>query len=497
LKLHAFCLAVAAVVVATPSFVHAKSAPAQYFPAIAAAPAGETVTGPVDSAVIYFDVLHYGHASLTIATAPIEPPELYKFINTPPRALGFALPAAPKSAFDALDARASDWIYKARELSAHYQADIKALTAVETAYKQLADTSDKRLELASPADAAAAIAATASAATGPNGDGAKLARQIGYVVDGATVKRGPSAPPSCDLDAPTADGTNAPIFVEIDDTCVQNLTDVRDTLVMGALRDAIETSPADRISQAQADFLRTELASINLTALMPNGADNLSYASKYADVQSEIGLLVALTPDQFELPTDAGKCSRGVGGTKTTVTFTAVDRFQAGEAATVHRDVLTVMCYPRLVASAGIGYTTLPKTVFSTAEGSALLNAGGLPPAPAPTFQTDYRLTRSSQSSHIAGVSLLNLCLCAHPGDGTSMYVTFGFIAPDSEPLGVIGGISLGFARTYYFTLGEHYGIDTQLDGPNNVGDLVPVNFAPPTSQHWILRPAAAFTIGL
>jgi hypothetical protein len=497
LKLYALGLAVAVVVTATASAVHAKNVMPRYFPAIAAAPAGETVTGPVDAAVVYFDVLHYGHASLTIATAPIEPPELYKFINTPPRALGFALPTTPKSAFDALDARASDWVYKARELNAHYQADIKALAAVETAYKQLAATVDKRLELTAPADAAAAIAATASAAGGPNGDGAKLARQIGYVVDGTTVKRDPAAPPSCDLDAPTADGTNAPIFVAIDDACIQNLIDERDTLVTGALRAAIETSPADRISAAQADFLRTELASINLTPLQPNGADNLSYASKYADVQSELGLLVALTPDQFELPTDAGKCTRGIGGTKTTVTFTAVDRFQSGEAATVHRDVLTVMCYPRLEASAGIGYTTLPKTVFSTAEGSALLNAGGLPPAPAPTFQADYRLTRASQSSHIAGVSLMNLCLCAHPSDGTNAYLSFGFIAPDGEPLGAIGGLSLGFGRTYYFTFGEHYGIDTVLDGPNNVGDLVPANFAPPTSQHWILRPAAAFTIGL
>jgi hypothetical protein len=97
----------------------------------------------------------------------------------------------------------------------------------------------------------------------------------------------------------------------------------------------------------------------------------------------------------------------------------------------------------------------------------------------------------------VGGVSLLNLCLCAHPGDGTNAFVSVGFIAPDGEPLGVFGGLTFGFARTYYLTFGEHYGLDTRLNGPNNVGDLVPQSFAAPTSQHWIARPAAAFTIGL
>jgi hypothetical protein len=92
---------------------------------------------------------------------------------------------------------------------------------------------------------------------------------------------------------------------------------------------------------------------------------------------------------------------------------------------------------------------------------------------------------------------LLHLCLCAHPTDGTNLYVSFGFIAPDGEPLGVLGGLTLGFSHQYYFTFGEHYGINYQLNGPNRVGDLVPQNFGASTSQHWILRPAGAFTIGL
>jgi hypothetical protein len=495
LKLRVLCLTACAGIAALTAPANAEDRP-QLFPAIAETATGTTVTGPVGRLVVYYDVLHYAHASLDATTTPIEPPELTKFFNTPPRALGFS-PGAAKTAFDALDARASAWVLQARELTAHYQADIKALAAVATAYKLQADSADKKLALTAPGDAAVAIAALASGATGPAGQGAKLAHQIGYVVDGTAVKRDPAAPPTCDLDAPTADATNAPIFVDIPDTCVQGVIDLHDTLLTGVLRGTIETDPSLRITPAQADFLRTELGSINLTGLLPGGADNVAYASSLATVQTEVGLLVALTPDQFELTTGAGTCSRNLGGTKTTIAFTAVDRFQTGAAASVHRDVVTVMCYPRLASSAGVGYTTLPKTAYTTNQATVLTNAGGLPPAPAPTFQTIYVLSTSTQGSHVAGVSLLNLCLCAHPGDGTNVYASFGFIAPDGEPLGVFGGLTLGFARTYYVSFGEHYGLDTRLLGPNTVGNLVPQTFVPPTAQHWIVRPAAAFTIGL
>jgi hypothetical protein len=468
----------------------------QLFPAIAATATGTTVTGPVPKLVVYYDVLRYAHATLDETTTPIEPPELYKFLNTPPRAIGF-FPGAAKNAFDALDARASDYATQARELAAHYQADIHALGAVTTAYKQVTDAADKRLALATPAGATAAIAQIVAGATGPAGQAAKLAHLIGYVVDGTTVKRDPAAPPSCDLSAPTADATGAPIYVDIPDSCVQGVIELRDTLLDGVMRGTIETAPDEQITPAQAAYLRSELQAVNLSGLQPGGSDNTAYAGSLATVQSYVGLLAALTPDQFMLQTGAGACGRNLGGTRTTIAFTAVDRFGIGAAADVHRDAVTVMCYPRLAASAGLAYTTLPKTVYGTSEASVLTNAGGLPPAPPPAFQTIYRLSTFAQGSHVGGVSLLNLCLCAHPGDGTNAYVSIGFIAPDGEPLGVFGGLSLGFARTYYLTFGAHYGLNTILNGPNRVGDLVPAQFAPPTSQSWILRPAAAFTIGL
>lgn len=468
----------------------------QLFPALASVGSPNNVTGPVNPLVIYYNVLHYERASLTSVTAPIEPPELSKFLNTPPRALGF-LPGSTQSTFDILDGQVSAWVYQARALSAHYQADIRALAAVETAYKLLATAADKSLADTVPRDAPAAIAGIVTASTGPTGHGAALARQLGYAVDGTTVKRDPAAPPSCGLDAPTADATNTPIFVEISAACIQGILDKRDTLLTGILRAVIETKPADRITTAQADFLRTELQSVNLTTLAPAGTDTVAYTNNYNTVQTYIALLVALNAKQFELSTDAGKCKPGLGGTKSTITFTATDRFLTGSDATVRHDVLVVTCYPRLATSAGIGYTALPKTSYSVSQTSALLNNGGLPPAPAPTFQSTYRVTSSAQSSHIAGISLLHLCLCDHPSDGVNAYFSFGFIAPDGEPLGVLGGLSVGFGHTYYLTFGEHYGLDTFLTGTNGVDTLVPAQFVPSTTQRWILRPAAALTIGL
>jgi hypothetical protein len=494
-RLRSYVTALCIFVAVTSPVAGARDA-GQLFPALASAGSPNNVTGPINPLVIYYNVLHYERASLSAVTAPIEPPELAKFLNTPPRALGF-LPGSNQNAFDILDGQVSAWVYQARALSAHYQADIRALAAVETAYKSLATEADKTLADTAPHDAPAAIARIVTAATGPAGHGAALARQLGYLIDGTTVKRDPAAPPSCGLDAPTADATNTPVFVEISAACIQGILDKRDTLLTGILRAVIETKPADRITTAQADFLRTQLQSINLTTLAPAGTDTLAYTSDYNTVQTYIALLVALNAQQFELSTGAGTCKPGLGGTKSTITFTATDRFLSGSEATVRHDVLVVTCYPRLATSAGIAYTSLPKTAYSITQSSALLNNGGLPPAPAPTFQSTYRVTSSTQSSHIAGVSLLHLCLCDHPSDGVNAYFSFGFIAPDGEPLGVLGGLSIGFGHTYYLTFGEHYGLDTYLTGTNAVGSLVPALFAPSTAQHWILRPAAALTIGL
>jgi hypothetical protein len=322
-----------------------------------------------------------------------------------------------------------------------------------------------------------------------------LANMLGYTIINKKLVHIPKAPAACDWDAPVADGTDTPVFVEVRDSCIQELLDKRQVLVDGILRAAIETNASDRISTAQADYLRGKLDSISLVPIAPNGPDNTAYAAKSIVVQQDVALLAGLSRDQFALSSDAGKCRSGLGGTKTTIAFSATDRFSM---APVHNEVLVVTCYPRLAASAGVGYTTVPKTSFSIAQTAYPLNGSlGIPPAAAPTFQSTYQIASTVRASHVAGISLLNLCLCQHPSDGVDVYLSFGLIAPDGQPLGVVGGITAGFTHRYYLTLAEHYGADNLLVGNNRVGTLVPQGFNITTRQQWIMRPAAALTLGL
>lgn len=472
----------------------AARAAADYFPAIASTSATPSVTGPIVPVTIYFNVLHYGHATLTSKTVNLEPPEIVKFLSTPPRALGFG--AAQGSAFDILSSRATDWATKAKQAQMHYRADLAAFAAVETAFKQYSAEADKDIGQASPGDASLVIGQIVQKSVGPNGRGAALAKMLGFTVNGTAVQRDPTAPMACDLGAPTYDGSGAPVFVAIPDSCIQTLIDDRLTLLDGILRAVIEVNPNARISAAQADYLKHKLDSYNLTSIAPNGSENTLYAAKSNAVQLYITLLASLKAGHFELTTDAGKCGGGLGGTKTTITFSATDRFTE---ATAHNDVLIVTCYPRLAASAGIAYTTVPKTTFSVAQTAYPLNgSSGVPPGAVPTFQSTYQIaSNSGRTGRIAGMSLLHLCLCDHPYDGVNLYITLGLVAPDGQPLGIITGISAGFAHRYYLTIAEHYGTDNVLVGNTGVGALVPQGYILTTRQQRIMRPTAALTIGL
>ncbi|MDQ2992968.1 MAG: hypothetical protein M3R30_09155 [Candidatus Eremiobacteraeota bacterium] len=443
----------------------------------------------------YFNALHYSHATLTSATVPLEPPELVKFLLTPPRTIGFGLSTPTGSTFDILSAGVSGWVRKAKEAKAHYATDLSVFAAIESSFKGFSADADRKINGTSPRSAQAVIGGIVADSVGPAGHGAKLANMLGFTVIGTKLVHEPKAPAACDLDAPTADGANEAVFVEIPNSCIRQLLDKKQTLIEGILRAVLAVSPSDRISATQADYLRQWLESINLASIAPNGVDNSTYAAQSSVIQPDVALLVGLTSDQFELSSDAGKCKSGLGGTKTTITFSATDRFSS---TPYHNEVLIVTCYPRLAASAGIGYTTVPKTAFSIAQTAYPLNGStGVPPAPGPTFQSVYRIASSVRAGHVAGISLLHLCFCQHPSEGINAYFTFGLIAPDGQQLGIVSGLSAGFAHRYYLTLAEHYGPDNVLAGNNSVGNLVPQGFILTTRQQWVMRPAAAFTLGL
>jgi hypothetical protein len=468
---------------------------ADLFPAIASTSSTTSVTGPVAHLKIFFNVLHYSHATLSATTVLLEPPEPVKFLSTPPRTLGFAPTLRTGSTFDILSSRVTAWALKAREANAHYRADLATFAAIETSFKELSADADRKINATSPRNAPAVIDGIVKASVGPDGRGAQLANMLGYTVTGTTLRHNPSLPADCEWDAATADGTNTPIFVAIQDSCIQDLLDERQTLLDGVLRAAIEVKASDRISTPQADYLRQKLESINLASIAPDGRDNLLYSAKIGVARQYVALLIGLTADQFELSSDAGKCRAGLGGTKTTISFSATDRFSS---AAVHNDVLIVTCYPRLAASAGIAYTTVPKTAFSIAQTAYPLNgSSGVPPSPAPTFQSTYQIASTARNGRAAGMSLLHLCLCEHPTNGVDVYVAFGLIAPDGQPLGFISGISASFAHRYYLTLAEHFGTDSVLVGNGHVGSLVPQGFNLTTRQQWIMRPVAALTLGL